>query len=632
LPLNQSALRFPFLPGVQLEGQLGLLIQGRISRFQNRRPSIREATTKANYEGWPFQSAKTGKKKCTECPFVEHRRKQVTMRFHTRAFLICFVPFAVLLAASFWMAQKLVQSTVRADLRETLRENQLAMAHAQSKADFQNSRFLKIAGEDGALKAGMQLFRSGSDSEDARRRMEDQLGEFGEHMGFDFLFVSSRDGEPLAGVVRQGKETRGGKSQLVPLDTALIEHSDKGLLVIGSRIFQFASVPIVEDEKNIGSLSMGEYFDFPGTATPAVLIHDREVIDFNIPNVSESEVGAAILGCAGRSECDLRLGGVNWISVPMQDLGGGYTLWSLENVGEATGPIRSRLRNLFLTMGFGSVLVALLCSVASSRSIVKPIALVVSHLRNAERTGVLPEFTTGLSSTSEIRELTESYRRAAVSVRNSRENLQRAYVEFVGSLANALDARDRYTSGHSFRVSQTSCATAAAMGLSPEEVERIRIGALLHDIGKIGIADRVLQKAGRLTNKEFAIVKQHPVIGRRILEGVRGLAPFLGAVELHHENWDGSGYPKGLSGEETPLDARIIHVSDAYDAMTTNRSYRPGMTHARAIRELFAYAGTQFDPQIVEVFAKLPRAIVAGRPLLLEDRAEVGEFKEVEAG
>ena len=554
------------------------------------------------------------------------------MRFRTRAFLFCFVPFAVLLAASFWIAQKLVQSAVRDDLRGSLRENQLAMARAQSKADFQNSRFLKMAAQSAALKAGMRMFDSESGSEDARRTMEDQLRELGEHMGFDFLFVSAPNGAPLAGVVRQGGETPGGKSQLVPLDEALIEHSEKGLLVIGSRIFRFASVPIDEDGENIGSLSLGEYFDFPGAATPAVLIHGGQVIDVNIPNVSDREVEAAFLGCAGRSECDFQLGGVNWISVPMQDLGGGYTLWSLENVDEATGPIRSRLRNLFLTMAFGSVLVALLCSIVSSRSIVKPIAHVVSHLRNAERTGVLPEFTIDHSSTTEIRELAESYNRAAGSVRNAQENLQGAYVEFVGSLANALDARDRYTSGHSFRVSQTSCATAAAMGLSPEQVERIRIGALLHDIGKIGIPDRFLQKPGRLTNKEFAIVKEHPVIGRRILEGVQGLAPYIEAVELHHENWDGTGYPKGQSREETPVDARIIHVSDAYDAMTTNRSYRRGMTHQQAIRELFTHAGTQFDPRIVEVFVRLPRAIVAGQPIPLEDRGQLVQLEAVVAG
>jgi putative nucleotidyltransferase with HDIG domain len=282
-------------------------------------------------------------------------------------------------------------------------------------------------------------------------------------------------------------------------------------------------------------------------------------------------------------------------------------------------------------MAFGSVLVALLCSIVSSHSIVKPIALVVAHLRNAENTGVLPEFTIDLSSTKEIRELAESYNRAAVSLRNARENLQGAYVEFVGSLANALDARDRYTSGHSCRVSQLSCATAAAMGLDPEHVERIRTGALLHDIGKIGIADSVLQKPGRLTAEEFAIVKEHPVIGRRILEGVRGLAPYLDAVELHHENWDGSGYPKGQSGDETLVDARIIHVSDAYDAMTSNRSYRRGMTHEQAIDELCKYAGTQFDPRVVELFVKLPREIVTGQPLQPEVRSRLTEFEAVEA-
>jgi len=129
-------------------------------------------------------------------------------------------------------------------------------------------------------------------------------------------------------------------------------------------------------------------------------------------------------------------------------------------------------------------------------------------------------------------------------------------------------------------------------------------------VGKIGIADSVLQKPGRLTDEEFAIVKQHPVIGRRILEGVQGFAPYLAAVELHHENWDGTGYPKGQAGEETPIEARVIHVSDAYDAMTTDRSYRRGMSHEKAISILIQYAGIQFDPHIVETFVNLPREVL----------------------
>ena len=152
-------------------------------------------------------------------------------------------------------------------------------------------------------------------------------------------------------------------------------------------------------------------------------------------------------------------------------------------------------------------------------------------------TGVLAEFDERISSVVEIRELVENYNSAAVAVREARENLQDAYIEFVGSLANALDARDRYTAGHSKRVSDLASATAAALQLHPAEVERIRIGALLHDIGKIGVADSVLQKTGRLTDEEFALVKEHPVTGRRILEGVQGLAPFIPAPP---SGWGGS--------------------------------------------------------------------------------------------
>jgi len=202
----------------------------------------------------------------------------------------------------------------------------------------------------------------------------------------------------------------------------------------------------------------------------------------------------------------------------------------------------------------------------------------------------------------------------------------------VGSLAHALDARDQYTAGHSRRVSELSCALASALKMQDQDVERIRAGALLHDIGKIGVADSVLQKPGRLTDAEFALVKEHPVIGRRILEGVGGFADFLPAVELHHENWDGTGYPKGQCGYETPIDARIIHVADAYDAMTTNRSYRSGMTHERAISELTKYSGIQFDPELVEVFVNLPREVLTGGSPQTGVPTETEEMAEVKAG
>lgn len=536
------------------------------------------------------------------------------------------------MAAGFWMIQQFVQSTVRDVLRASLRENQFAIARIRAEGDLQNSRFLNVAGDNAALKAGMQLVLSEPGSATARRTVEDQLRELGEHMGFDFLLVSGPAGKPLAGVMRQPSGKSDSKAELVPLDTSHLVPPTKGLLPIGGRTIQVASIPIDQNEENLGSLSVGEYFDSTEFTTPAVLLHNGAAIESNIPSASLGDLTQALSGCSGQSECTIQLERANWIALPMQSSGGEYVLFSLENMDAVTGPVQASLQILFLKVAIGSLLIALLCGVASSRSIVKPIAAVVSHLRNAERTGELPEFTSDISSTVEIRELASSYNRAAVAVRKGRESLESAYVEFVGSLANALDARDRYTSGHSRRVSHLAHATANAMELDPGQVERIRVGALLHDIGKIGVADSVLQKPGRLTLEEWAIVKEHPVIGRRILEGVQGLAPYLDAVELHHENWDGSGYPKGLSGENTPEDARIIHVSDAYDAMTTNRSYRPGMTHERAIQILCECSGTQFDPGVVEVFVHLPRETLQGKPDQREEPGRVSTSEAVEAG
>jgi putative nucleotidyltransferase with HDIG domain len=554
----------------------------------------------------------------------------VKTRLRTRALMLCFLPFAVLLASSFWMIQRFVQSTVRDGLHTSLRESQVAIANIQAKGDLQNSRFLRVAGENSALKAGVQLLLANPASADARSTVEDQLRELGERMGFDFMLISAPNGTPLAGVARQGA-SKSRKGQLVPLNPSSLDRNRSGFLLLNDRIFQIASVPVDENDENIGLLTVGEFFDFSDLSTLVVLVHDGKVIESNIPNVSFQELESALVGCKAQAECDLRLHGTSWISLPMESYGGGYTMLSFENVDEATAPIQSKLRKLFVELAIACVLVAFLCSVGSSSSIVNPIASVVSHLRNAARTGKLRELEPQLSTIVEIQELAEIYNRAAISVRASGERLESAYLQFVGSLASALDARDQYTAGHSRRVSELSCAVASALQIPVQNVEQIRVGALLHDIGKIGVSDSVLQKPGRLTAEEFALVKEHPVIGRRILEGVQGFADFLPAVELHHENWDGTGYPKGLRQCETPIEARIIHVADAYDAMTTNRSYRSGMTHETAISELIKYAGIQFDPEIVAAFVKLPREVLTGESSAVEAPSETEELAGVKA-
>jgi len=530
----------------------------------------------------------------------------------TRAFILCFLPFAILLTSSFWMIQRFVQSTVREGLHTSLRESQVAIASIHAKGDLQNSRFLRVAGENSSLKAGLELLIANPQSGNARRTVEDQLRELGEHMGFDFMLVAAPDGTPLAGVARHGS-TKGHSGQLTPLEISRLDRNASGFLLLDGRIFQVASVPVDMNDENIGALSVGEFFDFSDLTTQVVLLHNGTVIESNIPNTSPRDLETALAACKAQLECDIRLNGTNWISLPMETYGSGFSLLSLDNVDLATRPIQAKLHRLFLQLAILSVLIALLCSLGSSSSIVNPIAAVVSHLRNAVRTGKMHEIESQSSSIVEIQELAEIYNQAALSVHAAGERLESAYLQFVGSLANALDARDNYTSGHSHRVSDLSCAVATALHLSSQDIERIRIGALLHDIGKIGVADSVLQKPGRLTEEEFAQVKEHPVIGRKILEGVHGFADYLSAVELHHENWDGTGYPHGQKGLETPVDARIIHVADAYDAMTTNRSYRRGMSHEKAIGELLGNAGIQFDPKIVDIFVKLPQELLAGQ-------------------
>lgn len=532
----------------------------------------------------------------------------MTLRFHTRTFLISFVPVVVLLVASFWMVQRLVQSTVRESQRAVLRENQLALSRIQASADLQNSRFLKVAGENAALKAGVQLLRADPIGGGAQRTVEDQLRELGEHMGFDLLLVATPEGVPLAAVIRE--PAKGNiPGELVPLAPQSLSSVHDGLSLIGTKAFQIGSAAIDADQENVATLLVGKIFDLSESTAPAVLLYDGEIVQSNIPNFSFTDLKLSLRNCTPGTECNLRLHNSDWISLPVPAVSatGDYSLRSLQNIDAAIAPVQTRLRRMLITAVLCSVLVLLACSMVSSRSIVRPLAKVVTHLRKAGRTGELPEFNSDLSSILEVHELTESYNRAAASVRQAQGSLHGAYIEFVGSLAQALDARDRYTAGHSWRVSQLSCAIAGAMHLDTDAVEKIRIGALLHDIGKLGISDTILQKPTILTKEEVAIVEEHPAIGRRILAGVQGLHPFLSAVESHHENWDGSGYPRGDSGEATPIDARIIHVADAYDAMTTDRSYRRGISHGEAIEILIASSGTQFDPRIVDAFVSLHR-------------------------
>jgi HD-GYP domain-containing protein (c-di-GMP phosphodiesterase class II) len=182
------------------------------------------------------------------------------------------------------------------------------------------------------------------------------------------------------------------------------------------------------------------------------------------------------------------------------------------------------------------------------------------------------------------------------------ERLENANMATVEALAAAVDAKDSYTRGHSQRVSAYASVLAGAMGLGAADIARVRLAGVLHDVGKIGVPDAILTKSGKLTEGEFAAIKQHPVIGEHLLRRAPFLAEILPAVRHHHERWDGRGYPDGLIGTAIPADAAILMVADSFDAMTSNRTYRAALPFEEACRRVREGRGTQFDPRVVAAF------------------------------
>ena len=189
------------------------------------------------------------------------------------------------------------------------------------------------------------------------------------------------------------------------------------------------------------------------------------------------------------------------------------------------------------------------------------------------------------------------------------------YLGAVRALTASLDARDPYTAGHSERVSTLSVAIGEQMGLDADAIEVLRLGALLHDVGKIGVPDEVLRKRGRLTPAEFDAIKTHPTAGARILRSIPFLARHIPIVELHHERPDGHGYPYGLKGDAIPLGARIVHVADAFDAMTSGRAYRSARLPFEAVAELRRCIGTDFDDESVEALSSALTRLAGGHEL-----------------
>lgn len=273
---------------------------------------------------------------------------------------------------------------------------------------------------------------------------------------------------------------------------------------------------------------------------------------------------------------------------------------------EAYAPVRV---NQWRTLGLTAVaaLIALGIGFGLSRRLIDPLrdlATTTSQVAEGNLT-----VRAKVRGEDEIALLAENFNNMAGNiealVRKLRQALrqnQELFLETIRTLAAAIDAKDPYTRGHSERVASYSMAISRHLGLSQEEVFRVHIAAILHDVGKLGIRDGILNKPGGLSDEEFEIMRQHPAIGAQIMSPIRVFKDIIPGIRNHHETWEGTGYPDRLKGDEIPMVARIIGVSDTFDAMTTDRPYQEAMTLDYVLAKMRSLAGTRYDPLVIDAF------------------------------
>lgn len=260
----------------------------------------------------------------------------------------------------------------------------------------------------------------------------------------------------------------------------------------------------------------------------------------------------------------------------------------------------TQIRLLMVALFSATALMTLLFGTMLARRITRPVEQLVASTV-AIGSGNLSHRAT-VTSNDEIATLAQSFNVMAATLEQKTRQLEESYFASMESLARAIDARDPSTFGHSTRVAAISLEIGRAMGLPADELDTLRRAALLHDIGKIGVEDRVLRKTGPLSEDEWDAMKEHPLIGYKMLSGLPFLKPSLDGVLHHHERWDGGGYPDGLKAEGISAIVRILTLADMLDAMTSDRPYRPALPFENAIYEVRRLAGAQFDPQVVEAF------------------------------
>jgi HD-GYP domain-containing protein (c-di-GMP phosphodiesterase class II) len=532
-------------------------------------------------------------------------KARAQLSFARRAFLVSLIGICAAISVSFLAVNLAIRTEIKPGIKDSLQRTERSIEQARAAQSSRMALALQLVSEDSALQQAVRQLEHAGRLHRARGQAEQIVNAHArtvrEFAGSDFVALSDPRGNLLAAE----------PSRATPV--ARYDILGSGLHSIAGTLYDVTHVPIGIEGRLVGALTLGKRFDFAGLDKlgPAGLLYRGRLVRSTFSPAMAAEAENRIHpGCA-RGGCELRIGAEDFLVTPVSRafagtrLGDEYQILSFRSIDAALDEITHRFRTILPVIGLCTILLAVGISALASRAVSHPLQQLVARLARSEASGKLqPDFPEDFP-TREINHLAASFNRAAAAVMQCNVQLDHASIEFVETMAQALDARDPYTAGHSNRVRDYATAIATAMQLLPEEIDVIRIGAQLHDIGKIGISDAVLQKPGSLTPEEYELVKLHPQIGKRILERVAQFDKYLPIVELHHEDQDGGGYPYGLKGHEVPLAVRIVHVADVFDAITTDRAYRQAMSARRAHEILELRSGTQFDPEVVRVFSAI---------------------------
>jgi HD-GYP domain-containing protein (c-di-GMP phosphodiesterase class II) len=548
-------------------------------------------------------------------------------RFVTRALVLSFVTVALVLGAVFTLLSVGVRDQVRRSVGDNLATAQEVFTRVEARRQQDLRATIATLAENPTLKAALDTWlseRAGASAainDELLTTVQREVDKIADRISAGVLVVADVKGVVVASGGRQMASWPRGSvvGALRAGDTA-----DR-VVVAGSGpyrvVYRMLSVPLQFGDATIGSLELGTALDESYVKELAQLSRGHAAIVRANVILATTLSPAIAAGLAAAGEASARgaqvvdLAGESWAIQPLSQVDD-VTLVALESIdAAAAGQTTSALTSL-AWIGLGAIGLAGLGSLWLARTLTEPIdhlsrSLTAMSVAERTKTPVVPS-----GSSREIDQLTITFNTLMASVTAAEAEAEATYLGAVRALAAALDARDPYTAGHSERVSTFAVAIGRELTLDDETLETLRLGALLHDVGKIGVPDEVLRKQGALTPAEFEAIKVHPSAGARILRSIPFLAPHIPMVELHHERPDGQGYPYGLSGDAIPLNARIVHVADAFDAMTSARAYRAARLPVEAIAELRRGTGTDFDgPSVEALVSALPRLTGAIAPL-----------------